>query len=163
VARRAGKHLCGRASCAGLPARRVREKDHSSRVAAARRQLHRSNDATSGRDDTARRVERLCAKPVSRLHPLYADGLACRGSPWARLLSTHEMIAPAKAALEGTGIPMLHHQPARVHRFSRRAVPFRAAPARDRDEASARREPPRSTSFNFTPPCSIGRLGRRFI
>jgi len=124
------------ASCRWPPARRVREKrTHQSRVAASgRRQLHRSNDAIAAMD-TARRVERLCARPVRPICTRFA-GRACIVADHRRALSCvyHEMIAPAKQHLKAPASDCCRCPTG----FPAGLSPFELRAARDRDERRRR-------------------------
>ena len=57
-------------------------------------------------DDTARRVERLCAKARQPLAPDLLKALAMNPITVGAVCVYHEMIGPAKAALAGTQIPV---------------------------------------------------------
>ncbi len=57
-------------------------------------------------DDTAGRVRRLCAKARQPLRPDLLEALDMQGLTTGAVCVYHEMIAPAVAALEGTGIPV---------------------------------------------------------
>ena len=57
-------------------------------------------------DDTARRVERLCAKARQPVVPALLDALGMGPITTGAVCVYHEMIAPALAALAGTNIPV---------------------------------------------------------
>jgi deoxyribose-phosphate aldolase len=57
-------------------------------------------------DDTARRVERLCAKARQPVAPALLDALGMGPITTGAVCVYHEMIAPALAALAGTNIPV---------------------------------------------------------
>ncbi|KIN75226.1 Deoxyribose-phosphate aldolase [Sulfitobacter noctilucae] len=57
-------------------------------------------------DDTARRVERLCAKARQPVAPALLDALGMGPITTGAVCVYHEMIPPAVAALAGTGIPV---------------------------------------------------------
>ena len=89
---------------AGLPARRSVKKDHQ--AAWLLRAVSCIDLTTLSGDDTARRVERLCAKARQPIAPALLDALGMSQITVGAVCVYHEMIAPAKAALEGTGIPI---------------------------------------------------------
>lgn len=57
-------------------------------------------------DDTADRVRRLCAKARQPLRPDLAQALGQEALTVAAICVYHEMIEPARTALEGSGIPV---------------------------------------------------------
>jgi deoxyribose-phosphate aldolase len=57
-------------------------------------------------DDTARRVERLCAKARQPVSPALLDALGVGPITTGAVCVYHEMIPAAKAALKGTSIPI---------------------------------------------------------
>jgi len=90
-------------------------------------------------------------RPVSRLHPLCLETRLAVADHRGRGLCYHEMIAPAKAALEGTASRLLPCPPV----FPPGLSPFELRLREMRDERR-RKEPPRSTFDYFTPPCHRG-------
>ncbi|HDZ80290.1 MAG TPA: deoxyribose-phosphate aldolase [Roseobacter sp.] len=89
---------------ATLPARRSVKKDHQ--VAWLLRAISCIDLTTLSGDDTARRVERLCAKARQPLAPDLLKALAMKPITVGAVCVYHEMIGPAKAALAGTQIPV---------------------------------------------------------
>tara|TARA_R110002033_G_scaffold19354_4_gene49744 strand:- start:860 stop:1861 length:1002 start_codon:yes stop_codon:yes gene_type:complete len=89
---------------ATLPARRSVKKDHQ--VAWLLRAISCIDLTTLSGDDTARRVERLCAKARQPLAPDLLKALAMNPITVGAVCVYHEMIGPAKAALAGTQIPV---------------------------------------------------------
>lgn len=90
--------------CAALPARRSVKKDHQAAWLA--RAVSCIDLTTLSGDDTPGRVRRLCAKARQ---PMRADLLEAIGLPdltTGAVCVYHEMIAPAVAALEGSGLPV---------------------------------------------------------
>ncbi|WP_428926714.1 deoxyribose-phosphate aldolase [Marinibacterium sp. SX1] len=89
---------------ATLPGRRSVKKDHQ--AAWLLRAITCIDLTTLAGDDTAGRVRRLCAKARQ---PVRADLLAAMGMPPITVGAVcvyHDMIAPAVAALDETGIPV---------------------------------------------------------
>ena len=89
---------------AGLPARRSVKKEYQ--AAWLLRAVSCIDLTTLSGDDTARRVERLCAKARQPIAPALLDALGMSQITVGAVCVYHEMIAPAKAALQGTGIPI---------------------------------------------------------
>jgi len=92
--------------CASLPGRRTVKKDHQ--AAWLLRAITLIDLTTLAGDDTPGRVRRLCAKaqrPV-RADLLDALGMADRGLTVGAVCVYHDMVAPAVAALGGSGIPV---------------------------------------------------------
>lgn len=89
---------------AALPARRSLKKTHQ--AAWLLRAITCIDLTTLSGDDTARRVERLCAKARQPVSPAILDALGMAPITVGAVCVYHEMIAPAKAALEGTTIPV---------------------------------------------------------
>ena len=89
---------------ASLAARRSLKKDHQ--AAWLIKAIQCMDLTTLSGDDTPGRVHRLCAKARQ---PVRADLLAAMGVPAVQVGAVcvyHEMIAPALAALAGSGIPV---------------------------------------------------------
>ena len=89
---------------ATLPARRSVKKDHQ--AAWLLRAISCIDLTTLSGDDTARRVERLCAKARQPLAPDLLKALGMTPITVGAVCVYHEMISPAKAALNGTSIPI---------------------------------------------------------
>lgn len=89
---------------ATLPARRSVKKDHQ--AAWLLRAISCIDLTTLSGDDTARRVERLCAKARQPVSAAILDALSMTPITVGAVCVYHEMIAPAKQALKGTGIPI---------------------------------------------------------
>ena len=89
---------------ATLPARRSVKKDHQ--AAWLLRAIRCIDLTTLSGDDTARRVERLCAKARQPLAPDLLKALGMKPITVGAVCVYHEMISPAKAALNGTSIPI---------------------------------------------------------
>ena len=92
--------------CASLPGRRSIKKDWQ--AAWLLKAVTCIDLTTLSGDDTARRVHRLCMKarqPV-RADILAALGMADRHITTGAVCVYHEMVAPAVAALKGSGIPV---------------------------------------------------------
>jgi len=89
---------------ASLPARRSVKKDHQ--AAWLLRAISCIDLTTLSGDDTARRVERLCAKARQPVAPAIMDALGVAPMTVGAVCVYHEMIAPAKNALAGTNIPI---------------------------------------------------------
>ena len=89
---------------ATLPARRSVKKDHQ--AAWLLRAITCIDLTTLSGDDTARRVERLCAKAWQPVAKSLLDALGMAPITVGAVCVYHEMIDPARRALEGTGIPI---------------------------------------------------------
>ena len=89
---------------ASLPARRSVKKTHQ--AAWLLKAVTCIDLTTLSGDDTARRVERLCAKARQPVAPSLLDALGMDPITTGAVCVYHEMIAPAVAALHGTGIPV---------------------------------------------------------
>ncbi|QFT58563.1 Deoxyribose-phosphate aldolase [Sulfitobacter sp. THAF37] len=89
---------------ASLPARRSVKKAYQ--AAWLLRAITCIDLTTLSGDDTARRVERLCAKARQPVAPALLDALGMGPITTGAVCVYHEMIAPAVAALDGTGIPV---------------------------------------------------------
>ncbi|APE44801.1 deoxyribose-phosphate aldolase [Sulfitobacter alexandrii] len=89
---------------AALPARRSVKKAHQ--AAWLLRAVTCIDLTTLSGDDTARRVGRLCAKARQPVSPALLDALGMGPITTGAVCVYHEMIAPAVAALDGTGIPV---------------------------------------------------------
>jgi deoxyribose-phosphate aldolase len=89
---------------ASLPARRSVKKDHQ--AAWLLRAITCIDLTTLSGDDTARRVHRLCAKARQPVAPHLMKALGMEPVTVGAVCVYHEMIAPAKAALAGTNIPI---------------------------------------------------------
>lgn len=89
---------------ASLPARRSVKKDHQ--AAWLLRAISCIDLTTLSGDDTARRVERLCAKARQPVASAIMDALGVAPITVGAVCVYHEMIAPAKNALAGTNIPI---------------------------------------------------------
>jgi deoxyribose-phosphate aldolase len=89
---------------ASLPARRSVKKEHQ--AAWLLRAISCIDLTTLSGDDTARRVQRLCAKARQPVAPKLMDALGMAPITVGAVCVYHEMIVPAKAALAGTSIPI---------------------------------------------------------
>ena len=89
---------------AALPARRSLKKDHQ--AAWLLRAVTCIDLTTLSGDDTARRVERLCAKARQPIAPDLLDALGMAPITTGAVCVYHEMIPAARMALEGTNIPI---------------------------------------------------------
>ncbi len=89
---------------ASLPARRSVKKDHQ--AAWLLRAVSCIDLTTLSGDDTARRVQRLCAKARQPVAPSIMEALRMTPITVGAVCVYHEMIGPAKAALAGTNIPI---------------------------------------------------------
>ncbi len=89
---------------ASLPARRSVKKAHQ--AAWLLRAVTCIDLTTLSGDDTARRVERLCAKARQPIAPALLNALGMEPITTGAVCVYHEMIAPAVAALKGTKIPV---------------------------------------------------------
>ena len=89
---------------AALPGVRRVSKDNKARWLC--RAIACMDLTTLSGDDTADRVRRLCAKARRPLRPDLAQALGQDGLTVAAVCVYHEMIEPARAALEGSGIPV---------------------------------------------------------
>ncbi|SFS90712.1 deoxyribose-phosphate aldolase [Sulfitobacter marinus] len=87
-----------------IAARRSVKKDHQ--AAWLLRAITCIDLTTLSGDDTARRVERLCAKARQPVSPDLMKALGMGPITVGAVCVYHEMIAPAKAALTGTNIPI---------------------------------------------------------
>lgn len=87
-----------------LPARRSVKKDHQ--AAWLLRAISLIDLTTLSGDDTARRVQRLCAKARQPVAPALMHALGMAPITVGAVCVYHEMIAPAKGALKGTAIPI---------------------------------------------------------
>jgi len=87
-----------------IAARRSVKKDHQ--AAWLLRAITCIDLTTLSGDDTARRVERLCAKARQPVSPQLMKALGMEPITVGAVCVYHEMIAPAKAALAGTNIPI---------------------------------------------------------
>ena len=90
--------------CATLPGRRSVKKAHQ--AAWLLKALSCIDLTTLSGDDTAGRVARLCSKARQPLRPDLAQALGVDGLTVGAVCVYHDMIAPAKAALAGTQIPV---------------------------------------------------------
>lgn len=90
--------------CKSLPGRRSVKKDHQ--AAWLLKALTCIDLTTLSGDDTAGRVARLCAKAKRPIRNDIAAALDAENLTVGAVCVYHEMIAPAKAALMGTGIPI---------------------------------------------------------
>ena len=89
---------------AALPARRSLKKAHQ--AAWLLRAVTCIDLTTLSGDDTARRVERLCAKARQPIAPDLLDALGMAPITTGAVCVYHEMIPAARKALEGTNIPI---------------------------------------------------------
>ena len=89
---------------ASLPARRSVKKDHQ--AAWLLRAISCIDLTTLSGDDTARRVQRICAKARQPVAPALLEALGMAPITVGAVCVYHEMIAPAKEALAGTNIPI---------------------------------------------------------
>ncbi|WP_085786749.1 deoxyribose-phosphate aldolase [Ketogulonicigenium robustum] len=90
--------------CASLPARRSVKKDYQ--AAWLLKAVSLIDLTTLAGDDTADRVRRLCAKARQPIAADVLDTLGMTGLTTAAVCVYHDMIAPAVAALDGSGIPV---------------------------------------------------------
>ncbi len=90
--------------CKSLPGRRSVKKDHQ--AAWLLKALTCIDLTTLSGDDTAGRVARLCAKAKRPIRNDIAAALDAENLTVGAVCVYHEMIATAKAALVGTGIPI---------------------------------------------------------
>ena len=89
---------------ASLPARRSVKKDHQ--AAWLCKAISCIDLTTLAGDDTAGRVERLCAKARQPLRPDIAEGLGVEGLTTGAVCVYPTMVGPAVRALQGAGIPV---------------------------------------------------------
>lgn len=89
---------------ANLPGRRSVKKDHQ--AAWLLRAISCIDLTTLSGDDTADRVRRLCAKGRQPVRAETLEALGLDGLTVAAICVYHDMIEPAVAALEGSGIPV---------------------------------------------------------
>ena len=89
---------------ATLPGRRSVKKDHQAAWLA--RAVSCIDLTTLAGDDTPGRVARLCAKGRQPVRPDLLAALGLPGLTVGAICVYHDMIAPAVAALEGSGIPV---------------------------------------------------------
>ena len=89
---------------AALPARRSLKKAHQ--AAWLLRAVTCIDLTTLSGDDTARRVERLCAKARQPVAPAILEALGMGPITVGAVCVYHDMIAPAVEALAGSGIPI---------------------------------------------------------
>tara|TARA_R110002049_G_scaffold44333_5_gene129963 strand:+ start:13482 stop:14495 length:1014 start_codon:yes stop_codon:yes gene_type:complete len=89
---------------ASLPARRSVKKAHQ--AAWLLRAITCIDLTTLSGDDTARRVERLCAKARQPVAPALLEALGMAPITVGAVCVYHEMIPAARAALAGTAIPI---------------------------------------------------------
>jgi deoxyribose-phosphate aldolase len=90
--------------CATLPGRRSIKKDHQ--AAWLLKAVSMIDLTTLSGDDTARRVQRLCAKARQPIRAETLEALGMPGLTTGAVCVYHEMIPAAVAALEGSGIPV---------------------------------------------------------
>ena len=89
---------------ASLPARRSVKKQHQ--AAWLLKAVTCIDLTTLSGDDTARRVERLCAKARQPVSADLLNALGMKPITTGAVCVYHEMIVPARAALAGTAIPI---------------------------------------------------------
>ncbi|WP_425358940.1 deoxyribose-phosphate aldolase [Antarcticimicrobium sediminis] len=89
---------------ATLPGRRSVKKDYQ--AAWLLKAISCIDLTTLSGDDTAARVRRLCAKARQPVRPDLLQALGIEGLRVGAVCVYHDMIAPAVAALEGSGIPV---------------------------------------------------------
>ncbi|MDF0599184.1 deoxyribose-phosphate aldolase [Psychromarinibacter sp. C21-152] len=89
---------------ATLPGRRSVKKDHQ--AAWLLKAITLIDLTTLSGDDTAGRVRRLCAKARQPVRADILDALKMRPITTGAVCVYHEMVPPAVAALEGSGIPV---------------------------------------------------------
>ncbi|MBR9837160.1 MAG: deoxyribose-phosphate aldolase [Rhodobacteraceae bacterium] len=89
---------------ATLPGRRSVKKDHQAAWLA--RAVSCIDLTTLAGDDTPGRVARLCAKAKQPVRADLLEALGLEGLTVGAVCVYHDMIGPAVAALEGTGIPV---------------------------------------------------------
>ncbi|SDO08677.1 deoxyribose-phosphate aldolase [Lutimaribacter pacificus] len=90
--------------CATLPGRRSVKKDYQ--AAWLCRAISCIDLTTLSGDDTAGRVARLCAKARQPVRADILQALGMEGLTVGAVCVYHDMIAPAKDALSGSGIPV---------------------------------------------------------
>ncbi|MCM2563424.1 deoxyribose-phosphate aldolase [Lutimaribacter sp. EGI FJ00015] len=90
--------------CASLPGRRSVKKEFQ--AAWLCRAISCIDLTTLAGDDTAGRVARLCAKARQPVRPDILKPLGMEGLTVGAVCVYHDMIAPARDALTGTGIPV---------------------------------------------------------
>jgi len=90
--------------CATLPGRRSIKKDHQ--AAWLLKAVSVIDLTTLSGDDTARRVQRLCAKARQPVRAEMLEALGLPGLTTGAVCVYHEMIPAAVTALRGTGIPV---------------------------------------------------------
>ncbi|MGD9862456.1 MAG: deoxyribose-phosphate aldolase [Pseudodonghicola sp.] len=90
--------------CATLPARRSLKKDYQ--AAWLLKAITCIDLTTLSGDDTAERVRRLCAKARQPVRPDLLAALGFDRLHVGAVCVYHEMVAPAVAALKGSGIPV---------------------------------------------------------
>jgi deoxyribose-phosphate aldolase len=90
--------------CASLPGRRSVKKDHQ--AAWLCKAISLIDLTTLSGDDTAGRVQRLCAKARQPVAPALLAALGMQGLTVGAVCVYHDMVAPAVAALAGTSIPV---------------------------------------------------------
>ena len=121
--------------CAALPARRSVKKDWQ--AAWLCRAVGLIDLTTLAGDDTPGRVARLCAKARQPVRPDLLAALGMDGLTVGAVCVYHEMIAPARRALEGTGIPVAAVStgfPAGLTPFQTRLAEIRASVAEGAEE-----------------------------
>ncbi|MDO5642051.1 MAG: deoxyribose-phosphate aldolase, partial [Paracoccus sp. (in: a-proteobacteria)] len=89
---------------ASLPARRSVKKDHQ--AAWLLNAVSCIDLTTLAGDDTPDRVARLCAKARQPIAPEFLDAMGVSGLTTGAVCVYPTMVAPAKRALEGSGVPV---------------------------------------------------------
>lgn len=90
--------------CKTLPGRRSVKKSHQ--AAWLLKAITCIDLTTLAGDDTPGRVRRLCAKAAQPVRPDILEALGVEGITTGAVCVYHDMIDPAVAALDGTGIPV---------------------------------------------------------
>ncbi len=120
---------------ASLPGRRTVKKDHQ--AAWLCRAVSCIDLTTLAGDDTAGRVARLCAKARQPVRADLLEALGMEGLTVGAVCVYHDMIAPARAALAGSGIPVAAVStgfPAGLSPFHLRLAEIEASVAEGADE-----------------------------
>lgn len=118
-----------------LPGRRTVKKDYQ--AAWLCRAISCIDLTTLSGDDTAGRVARLCAKARQPVRADLLDALGMEGLTVGAVCVYHDMVAPARRALEGSGIPVAAVStgfPAGLSPFHLRLAEIEASVAEGADE-----------------------------
>ncbi|MDD9726427.1 deoxyribose-phosphate aldolase [Roseovarius sp. SK2] len=118
-----------------LPGRRTVKKEYQ--AAWLCRAISCIDLTTLAGDDTAGRVARLCAKARQPVRADLLDALGMEGLTVGAVCVYHDMVAPARRALEGSGIPVAAVStgfPAGLSPFNLRLAEIEASVAEGADE-----------------------------